>query len=413
MKTSGIGGQAVMEGVMMKNGKDYAIAVRKPDGQIEIKKDVYESIITKHGILRLPIIRGMVVFVESMVVGMKALTYSSEFYEEEEETGESKVDVWFQKVFKDKTDAVLMGFTIVMAILMAAVLFIFVPFVAANLFSLYIESSVLLSLCEGLFRLAVFLAYVLLISQMKDIKRVFMYHGAEHKSINCIEHGYELTVENVRRQSKEHKRCGTSFLVYVMLISIVFFTVIRVNDRLLQLILRIILIPVIAGVSYEFIRFAGKSSSKIMNVLSKPGMWVQGMTTREPDDHMIEVAIQSVEAVFDWKAFLEKEFPGGEEKQEPEEMLEAAALEQKKETALEDDEDDDEYYEDVDDFDIEEWDGEEDISERGHEEAKYNVIDEKKDFCGYSEAKPDDIEEDEDDEVLKALDEYFENEEER
>ena len=304
MKMSGIGGQAVMEGVMMKNKDVYAIAVRKPNGEIEVKKETFVSLSQKKKFFALPIIRGVVTFVESLTVGMQALTYSSSFYEEEDTTP-TKFETAFNRIFKDKADAVMMVLAVMFSILLTVGLFVLVPFVGANVFEKYVASPVLLAICEGVLRLVLFIVYVLLISQMNDIKRVFMYHGAEHKTINCIEHGYELTIENVRIQTKEHKRCGTSFMVYVMFISIIFFTCIQVENVALKVILRLLLVPLIAGVAYEFIRFAGKSNSKIMGILSRPGMWVQGLTTKEPDDAMIEVAICSVEAVFDWKAFVE------------------------------------------------------------------------------------------------------------
>jgi uncharacterized protein YqhQ len=301
---SGIGGQAVMEGVMMKNQDKVAIAVRKPDGEIEIKQDTFRSLTQRNKFFGIPILRGMVTFVESLTAGMKALAYSSSFYEEDE-VSPTKFETAFNRIFKEKADAVMMALAVLFSILLTIGLFVLVPFVGANFLDKLIESAVVLSICEGALRLALFIVYVLLISQMNDIKRVFMYHGAEHKTINCIEHGYELTVENVRIQSKEHKRCGTSFMVYVLFFSIVFFTCIQVENYFLKMVLRLLLIPVIAGVSYEFIRFAGKSNSKIMHILSRPGMWVQGLTTKEPDDAMIEVAIRSVDSVFDWKTFVE------------------------------------------------------------------------------------------------------------
>ena len=316
MKPSGIGGQAVIEGVMMKNKKEYAIAVRKPDQQIEVKKEQYVSFADKHRIFRLPILRGMLAFVESMKIGMSTITYSASFYEDEEETKPSRLENGMNKIFKDKADSIFTGVTVFFSVILAVALFILLPTFLSQKLSTVITSNVLQAVIEGVIRIAIFIGYVLLISQMKDIKRVFMYHGAEHKTINCIEHGFELTVENVRFQSKQHKRCGTSFLLIVMFFSIVFFMFIRIDTFWLKSVVRILLIPVIAGLSYEFLRLAGRSENKVITILSQPGLWLQGLTTREPDDAMIEVAIASVEAVFDWRGFLGLE---AEKEQESEE----------------------------------------------------------------------------------------------
>lgn len=389
MKMSGIGGQAVMEGVMMKNKENYAIAVRKPNGEIEVKNDTFVSLAQKHKFFGIPVLRGIVAFLESLMIGMKSLTYSSSFYEEED-VPPTKFETAFNRIFKDKADAVMMVLTILFSILLTVGLFILVPFIGANFFEKYIESYVLLSICEGVLRLGLFVGYVLLISQMNDIKRVFMYHGAEHKTINCIEHGYELTVENVRIQTKEHKRCGTSFMVYVMFISIIFFTCIQVDNLVLKMVLRLLLVPVIAGISYEFIRFAGRSSSKIMGILSRPGIWVQGLTTKEPDDSMIEVAIRSVEAVFDWKPFVES-FHGEKDEVVP-----------KRRGFLADDpatkEDEDEIEEVIEE-------------EHAEEELAVTLDSNEKDlFNACGDVNPNGIGEEEDD-VLSALDRYFESDE--
>lgn len=303
MKMSGIGGQAVIEGVMMKNQDEYAVAVRKPGNEIAIEKGIYVSASKKYKILKLPILRGMLAFVESMVIGMKTLTFSASFYEEED-VQPSKVEKAFTKVFKEKTEKMVMGITVLTSIILAVAIFMILPFFIAEFFKNMIDSQVGLAVIEGAIRIIIFMIYIIVISQVKDIKRVFQYHGAEHKSINCIENGFELTVENVRFQSKEHKRCGTSFMLVVMFFSILFFLFIRTDTLWLRVVVRLLLVPIIAGVSYEFIRLAGRSNSKIVCILSRPGMWLQGLTTKEPEDEMIEVAIQSVEAVFDWKAFI-------------------------------------------------------------------------------------------------------------
>jgi uncharacterized protein YqhQ len=305
MKPSGIGGQAVIEGVMMKNKNEYAVAVRKPNNEIVIEQNTYVSKSEKMKLFKLPIFRGMLAFVESMILGSKILSFSASFYEEEEEVKPSKMEEAFSKVFKGKAESVAMAITFMLSIILAVGIFIVLPGVIASLLGRNVDSHVILAIIEGCIRIAIFVTYIFAISQIKDIKRMFMYHGAEHKTINCIEQGFELTVENVRWQSKQHKRCGTSFMFIVMFVSIIFFIFIRVDHSLLRYLIRILLVPIIAGVSYEFIRFAGRNDSKLVRILSKPGMWLQGLTTKEPDDSMIEVAISSVEAVFDWREFLE------------------------------------------------------------------------------------------------------------
>ncbi|MEE0959606.1 MAG: DUF1385 domain-containing protein [Lachnospiraceae bacterium] len=302
MRSSGIGGQAVIEGIMMKNKDKYSVAVRKPDNTIEVVEHEYVSLMEKYAILKLPILRGVASFVESLIIGMKTLTYSASFYEDEEEPG--KAERAAGRIFGDKLDSILSGITICISIILAVLIFMVLPYFVSSLFKKYIVSNTLLAILEGVIRLIIFLLYIFLISRMNDIKRVFMYHGAEHKCINCIEHGMELNVENVRKSSKHHKRCGTSFLLVVMIISIIFFIFIRVDSPALRVIVRVLLVPVIAGVSYEFIRLAGKSESRIVDILSRPGMWLQMLTTSEPTDDMIEVAIKAVEKVFDWKAYL-------------------------------------------------------------------------------------------------------------
>ena len=309
MKYSGIGGQAVIEGIMMKNGDDYATAVRKPDGTIEVKKDTYVSLTEKVKILSLPFIRGVFNFADSMVLGMKSLTWSASFFEDDEDSQPGKFELFLDKVFGEKLEKVLMAFVMVFSMVMAIGIFMVLPMFLSDIFRQFIPSETVMAVLEGVIRIAIFILYIKLISRMEDIKRTFMYHGAEHKCINCVEHGLPLTVENVRKSSKEHKRCGTSFLLIVMVISILFFMVIRVEDVWLRAASRIILIPVIAGVSYEFLRLAGRSNSCAINALSRPGMWMQALTTTEPDDSMIEVAIAAVEEVFDWKAYLKENFP--------------------------------------------------------------------------------------------------------
>jgi len=305
MKSSNIGGQAVMEGVMMKNADRYAVAVRKPDNEIIVKTEEYQSIVKNKKILSWPIVRGVFNFVDSMVLGMKTLTYSAGFFmeEEEEESEETKTEET-----ESANNNIFMGLTVAFAIVLSVGIFMVLPYFISLLFQKVTDSRLLITLGEGFIRIAIFVIYIFLISRMKDIQRLFMYHGAEHKCINCIEHGLELNVENVMKSSKQHKRCGTSFLLIVMVISVIFFLFIRVDSPILRVVVRILLVPVIAGISYEFIRIAGRSENKVVEILSKPGMWMQNLTTREPERDMAEVAIASVEAVFDWKTYLTENF---------------------------------------------------------------------------------------------------------
>ncbi len=310
MKYSGIGGQAVIEGIMMKNKQEYATAVRKPDGEIEVEKDTYVSVTEKVKLFSLPFIRGVFSFADSMILGMRTLTFSASFFEDDEEEEPGRIEKWLDEKFGEKLEKVLMPAVMAFSVVAAVVIFMILPLGISSLIRPLVGSDTVMAFLEGLIRLGIFIAYIKVISNMEDIRRTFMYHGAEHKCINCIEHGLELNVDNVRASSKQHKRCGTSFLIIVMMISIVFFMVVRVDGFFLKMISRILLIPVIAGVSYEFLRLAGRSDSKLVNLLSKPGMWMQNMTTKEPDDSMIEVAIAAVEAVFDWRAYLAENFSG-------------------------------------------------------------------------------------------------------
>lgn len=318
MKSSNIGGQAVMEGIMMRCGDKYSVGVRKPDGEIEVKVEPYKSW-TKGKFWRLPVLRGVVTFFESLVVGMKCLMYSASFYEDDEETSSKKELTEEEKEKEDrkkeKQEQWLMYGTVAFSVVLSIALFILLPYFIASFLRHVTDSETLISVAEACVRMLLFLGYLLLISRMKDIQRVFMYHGAEHKCINCVEHGLELNVENVMKSSREHKRCGTSFLLFVMIVSIIFFLFIRVSTPWLRVAVRLLLLPVIAGVSYEIIRLAGKSDNCIVSVLSKPGLALQRLTTREPEPEMAEVAIRAVEAVFDWKEYLRENFPGkyGEE----------------------------------------------------------------------------------------------------
>ena len=307
MRYSGIGGQAVLEGIMMKNAEKYSVAVRKPDGTIVSEVEEYKSITEGHPWMEWPVLRGVFRFVDSLKLGLKTLTWSAEMSGLEDPKEEEKED---KK--SSAGESLMMGGAIVGAVAMAVGLFVLLPVLLANLLRHVTESSFLIGLCEGLLRLFIFIAYVKAISLMKDIRRVYMYHGAEHKCINCIETGLPLNVENVRISSKEHKRCGTSFMLFVMLISIIVFIFVRFDNIWLRLLSRLVLIPVVAGVSYEFIRLAGSSDSKLVDIISRPGMWMQHLTTKEPEDDMIEVAIRAVEDVFDWQAFQAEEAAEGQ-----------------------------------------------------------------------------------------------------
>ena len=341
-----------MEGVMMRNGEKYAVAVRTADKKIAVQQDVYYGLTKNKKIPALPIVRGVFNFVDSLVLGMKSLMMSADYFAEEtpeeleerlagerkkaekraerlkrqgkedealklleqteekaraeREKGAGQAGAGPEK--KEEDNSVLMGFTVAFSIILSIALFMLLPYFLSRGLRYVTASETLISISEAVLRMAIFMGYIVLISRMKTIQRTFMYHGAEHKCINCIEHGLELNVENVRKSSRQHKRCGTSFLLIVMVVSVIFFLFIRVDSPVWRLVIRLLLIPVIAGVSYEFIRLAGRYDNKAVNILSKPGLCLQALTTKEPDDSMIEVGIASVEAVFDWKKYLNENF---------------------------------------------------------------------------------------------------------
>ena len=304
---SGIGGQAVLEGVMMRNKDMYAVAVRKPDGDIAVEIDEYHGIAYGSKLLNIPFIRGIFVFIDSLVLGLKSLNYSSSFYEEEKEKP-TKLDEELETVSNGHEDTFLMVLTTVVSFAFAIGLFMVLPYAISEILSKYIRNASLITIIEGALRILIFILYILLISCMKDIRRLFRYHGAEHKCINCIEKGRPLTVKNVMRSSRLHKRCGSSFMLFVMLISMILFFFIRVDSYVLRVVFRLLLIPVISGISYEIIRIAGRSDFFLFKLISAPGLWLQRLTTKEPDEEMVEVAIRSVEAVFDWKEYLKDSF---------------------------------------------------------------------------------------------------------
>lgn len=316
MKSSNIGGQAVMEGIMMRHKDVYSIAVRKPDKEIEIKVEDYKSIMKWKPLLKIPILRGVFNFIDSLVVGTKCLMYSATFFEEEEELEKRKAlegeEREREEAKKEKQDKLLMTGTVIFSVIFSVGLFMVLPYLIASLLHKVGATETMITIAEAAVRICLFLGYLLLISKMEDIQRLFMYHGAEHKCINCVEHGMPLTVENVMKSSRLHKRCGTSFLFFVIIISIVFFmgffAVVPIQTLWLRVTVRILLVPVIAGVSYEIIKLAGNSDNCVVSLLSKPGMALQKLTTKEPTPDMAEVAIAAVEAVFDWKAYLEENF---------------------------------------------------------------------------------------------------------
>ena len=310
MKSSNIGGQAVLEGIMMRHGDDYAVAVRKPDGEIFVQKEEYHSVIKWKALTKIPFIRGVFNFIDSMVLGIKTLMFSAEFYEDEEEVKSEKELTEEEIAKKEKQEKWTMNATVAISVVIAVAVFMVLPYFLSSLLKPLMPSYHLRTLVEGF---GIFILYIALISRMDDIQRTFMYHGAEHKCINCIEHGLPLTVDNVRISSRQHKRCGTSFLFFVLAISIILLMLIQVESPLMRVIVRIALIPVIAGISYEVLKLAGRSENPIINLLSRPGLAIQKLTTKEPDDSMIEVAIQAVEAVFDWRAYEAENFKTAED----------------------------------------------------------------------------------------------------
>lgn len=297
---SGIGGQAVLEGIMMKNEEHYSIAVRRSDGSIAVDIENYRNSVFEK-LKKIPFIRGIFSFIDSLILGMRSLNFSAEIYAEEEQGTETSAS-------SQKSDKVMTTIVGIISVILAVGLFMVLPVYLTGLVAEQIRNESLIAIIEGVIRLAIFLIYIVAISLMKDIRRVYMYHGAEHKCINCIERGRPLTVSNVMRSSRMHRRCGTSFLLFVVLVSIIVFFFIRVDNLALKIVIRIALIPVVAGISYELLRFAGRYDNPITYLISAPGMLLQRLTTREPDESMAEVAIAAVEAVFDWREFLLNEF---------------------------------------------------------------------------------------------------------
>lgn len=293
-----IGGSAIMEGVMMRGPKDIASAVRTPSGEIVVDKRPISSLVTKYHVNKIPILRGVFAFFDSLICSMRSLMWSAEFFDiEEEEAEPSKMDKWLTEKFGDKLKDYIIYFSVFISVIFSVGLFFVLPNLITGFAAKLIGNNFLTTLLEGIIRIAIFLGYILLVSRMEEIKRVFQYHGAEHKTIFCYEAGLPLTPENARNMSRLHPRCGTSFLVFVMIISIILFSFISWDNMLIRIGLRLLLLPVVAGISYEIIRWAGRSQNKLVCLISKPGMMLQKITTREPDDSQLEVAIASMKAV--------------------------------------------------------------------------------------------------------------------
>ena len=292
-----VGGQAVIEGVMMQSKHKRAIAVRKSNGEIEIKKNKIKSWVSDKNIDKIPFVRGSFILIETMLEGVKSLNFASEFFLEEEE--EDAIDKFFKKVFKDKANDMIMGFTMILALLLSVGMFIVIPTAIGGLFSKIISNRIILNLLEGIIRIAILFGYMFIISRNKDIQRVFQYHGAEHMSIYCYENDLELTVENARKFTRLHPRCGTNFLFIVMSTSIILFSFFGWPNPLVRIVMRIICIPIVAGISYEIIRFLGKYNNKFTKIVAYPGMMLQNLTTQNPDDDQLEVAIAALKAVVD------------------------------------------------------------------------------------------------------------------
>ncbi|MGI5989209.1 MAG: DUF1385 domain-containing protein [Lachnospiraceae bacterium] len=313
MKNSGIGGQAVLEGIMMRSRSAQAVAVRKSDGTIQVKKEELNTPRWMKKVRKIPIVRGCCSFFISMIDGVKAINDSADMIDDDDEdSGKSRDkdtpgEAGRKKSGKDSDIGAGMIFTVLISLAIAILLFTVLPFRLSRLFSGVISSVSALNIIEGVIRLLIFVGYLWGISLARDIRRTYMYHGAEHKCINCLETGHELTVENVMASSRFHRRCSTSFLFVVVFISVILFIFIRSGSPGVQLLFRILLIPVISGISYEMLMYAGSHDNRLARVMSSPGLLMQRLTTKEPDSGMVEVAIQAVEAVFDWRAYLENE----------------------------------------------------------------------------------------------------------
>jgi uncharacterized protein YqhQ len=299
MKKTSIGGQAVIEGVMMRGPQDIAIAVRKPDKEITIDKRAVKPLTARYKVLNIPIIRGVIAFFESMIIGMKSLMFSAEFYdlEDGEDSEPTKFDKFLENIFGDKLQSALIYFSVVISLFLGIGLFMIFPTIIAGFIRKLIPSTTLANIAEGIFRIAIFLGYIIIISGLKDIQRVFQYHGAEHKAIFCYENDEELTIDNIKKYSRFHPRCGTNFIFLVMIVSIMVFSFISWDNLVTRMVMRLSLLPLVAGLSYEVIKLAGKSNHPLVKLISKPGIMLQRFTTREPDDSQIEVAVEALKNV--------------------------------------------------------------------------------------------------------------------
>lgn len=297
MEKQKVGGQAVIEGVMMQSKKKRAIAVRKSDGEIVVESKKIKSWINDKGIDKIPFIRGSFILIETMIEGVKSTNFSSEFFLEEEE--EDKFDIFIKKIFKDKSNNVLIGFSLVLAFVLSVGLFILIPTAIGGIFSKIVTNNIALNLIEGLVRILILFIYIILISKNRDIERVFQYHGAEHKSIYCYENDLELTVENARKFGRLHPRCGTNFLFIVMITSIILFAFFGWPTPILRIVMRLICVPIVAGISYEIIRFLGKYNNRLTKIIAYPGLMLQKFTTKEPDDSQLEVALEALKAALE------------------------------------------------------------------------------------------------------------------
>ncbi len=294
MKKCNVGGQAVIEGVMMRGVKGVATSVRKPDGEIITDFKNIRPLIKKYKFLNIPFIRGIFVLIDSLILGIKTLNYSASFFEEDEKS--SKIEEWLKNKFGDKANDIIIGITTIISFVMAIGLFVGIPTAVASIFQVTSMSPLVLNLLEAVIRILILLVYMWAISKFDDIYRVFQYHGAEHKTIFCYESEMPLTVENVKIQERFHPRCGTNFLFLIMIVSVVIISLTGWGGFIERLVLRIILIPVISGITYELIRWLGKSNSKISKIIAYPGLQLQKLTTREPDDSQIEVAIAALKS---------------------------------------------------------------------------------------------------------------------
>ncbi|WP_186428738.1 DUF1385 domain-containing protein [Clostridium sp. BSD9I1] len=295
-KNCTVGGQAVIEGVMMRGSKGIATAVRKENGEIEVKLEKFVPYSKRNKLFNIPIIRGFVSLIESLIIGIKTLNYSASFFEEEEEK-KSTFDKWFENKFKEKSDSIIASISLIISLIFSVLLFFILPNLIASGFKLLrIENTIMLNIIEGIIRVSIFLAYLYFIGKLEDIKRVFEYHGAEHKTIFCYEQDDELISEKAKKYPRFHPRCGTNFMFLVMIVSIILFSAVGWNSWWENMLWRIVLLPFVSGITYELIKWLGKSKSNLSGIIAYPGLMLQKLTTREPDLSQLEVAIKAIKA---------------------------------------------------------------------------------------------------------------------